>query len=224
MLRRRSTYGLFLLSMLLAPTIARADAISVNGICELGDCVSPDALNPGGSTSGNFSYVYTFGDGDKYSIAGSYASSYLSGSTSISFSANANYIGTGPSVGPDTLSVDLLQDYNVTGNPDGTYSASATLTQVGDAPGSSTSAQLFYEGQGLGLMGPYFGPGSAPFSTSQSLVGLNAPLAADFNYTFFFEPGTSSVPEPASGGFAVAGLLAVVVFVLRRKQARTDAA
>lgn len=221
MLGRHSTYSLFLLTMLLAPAIARADAISVNGTCELGDCATPDALNPGGSNSGTFSYIYTFGNGDKYGITGSYGSSYLSGSTSISFKALANYIGPGPSAGADLLPVDLLQDYNFSGDADGTYSVSATLTQVGDAPGSYTSSQLFYDGQGLGLMGPYFGPGSAPFSSSQSLSGLTEPLAADFNYTFYFAQGTSPVPEPARGGLVAAGLLAFVVVMLRRKQAHS---
>ncbi len=220
MLFRLHAPGLFLLSALLAPVIAQSAAISVNGSCELGNCTMPDALNAGDSTSGTFSYLYTFADTDKYTITGSYSASYLSGSTGISFTAVANYVGnsTNTASSADLLPVDLLQNYHFVGSADGTYSASATLTQIGDAPGSYTSSQLSYDGNGLGLMGPYFGPGSKLFTSSATLSGLTDPLAADFNYTFFFAAGTPSVPEPAEAGLVVAGLFAFVVVFLRRQK------
>lgn len=209
--------------LLLAATVAQPAAISVNGTCEMGNCSTPDALDLGGSTNGTFSYIYTFGNTDRYSITGNYSASYA-GATSIGFNVIANYIGnsSNSASSADTLSVDLLQDYNYQGDPNGTYSVTTTLTQDGNAPGSYTEAQLSYNGQGLGLMGPYFGPGSQSFSASKALSGLTAPLAADFNYTFFFAAGSPAVPEPAEVGLLMCGFIAVLLPALRRRKQMAD--
>lgn len=207
-----------------APMLSLCAAIQVtnSGIstCEMGNCASPDALDLGGSVAGTFDYIYTVAaDGDRYSITGSYSASYP-GSASIGFAVVANYIGnaSNSTSSADTIAVDLLQNYNFVGNPNGLWSAMATLTQTGDAPGSFTEAQLSFNGVGLGLMGPYYGPGSQVFTSSANVSGLTSPLAGDFNYTFQFAAGTPAAPEPAGAGLLALGLLAFLVPAYRRRR------
>ena len=111
--QRRSwnTYLVFALS-LAAPFAMRAEAVSVNSVCEVGNCASPDSLGNGQSTSGSFNVNLTFGDGDSYNLTGSYAASYstLDGST-IAINPVVVYTGVAPSLGTDTIQVAALQKY-----------------------------------------------------------------------------------------------------------------
>jgi hypothetical protein len=96
------------------------------------------------------------------------------------------------------------------------------------------SAELFFDGQGLGLVGP-FGPGSHYGQNSVNLTGLSNPqdptgntLLADYQFTYDFQAGTapgasasspSPVPEPAQTlpvGLALAGIACYCLLARRR--------
>jgi hypothetical protein len=153
-----------------------------------------------------FSFIYTFADTDQYSVMGTYSASGTA--PSISFSAVATYLGnsTHTASSADVLSVDLLEDFSYTGSTSGTYTETATLSQTNVGGGSSVTAQLFFGGTGIGLLGPFTGMGSQVYTKSATLTPPN-PALADFNYTFTLAAGSpAATPEPGSLTFLGIGV------------------
>ena len=233
--QRRSwnTYLIFALS-LAAPITMRAAAISINSDCIVGDCTTPDSLSNGQSTSGVFNANINFLDGDTYNVSGNYSASYstLDGST-ISINPVVTYTGAAPSLGADTIHLAALQNYFDTSccTWAGNYTESVPLAAQGSfGPGSQMSAQLFYDGVGVGLVGPFAAPGTY-FQTVTTALDFGAEdtsdtLAADYEFDFTFGPGTLpgagedavTTPEPASFALCGLGLLAMTWGVYRRKE------
>jgi hypothetical protein len=226
---------------LCVPFAAKPDAIVVNGTCEQ-NCGFPTILSNGTSTSGDFNFDYTFGDGDVYDVSGNYSASYstVDGST-IAVNPTFTYEGASPSVGSDTLTFDMYQLYFDTtpGTWAGTYTESIPLSLGATAgPGSTIEGQLLYDGQSVGLVGP-FGPGTYSVTNSKSLdfgpFLNNAPfLLADFQFTADFGagtlPGTSAsgaspaaTPEPATDLACGLGLILFVYVGRRRSRSRNAA-
>jgi hypothetical protein len=198
---------------------AAIQATGSNTLCEVGNCASPGTLSPGQSIGAtDYSFIYTFANTDKYFVAGSYSAS--GNAPTISFSAVATYLGNATSTASaaDTLSVDLLQVFNYNDNPDGTYDESATLSQANVAPGSYVTSELFFGGQGIGLMGPLTTLTTQTFSMSATLTGLSNPSEADFNYTFHIAAGSPAVPEPAETGFLTLGIAIIGMLTFRRNK------
>lgn len=227
--------------ILLSGQNANATAIQVNGTCEVNFCggaaldISALKLNQSVSTT-SFDFFFTFANTDEYEISGTYAASYdATNGTVIQVTAIADYVtnGTASASAADVLTLDYLQHYqNVgPGTWDGTYTESVPVTigaNVG--AGTSVSADLFWDGQGVGVIGPFTGPGSYYGAASNNLTGLTgAFLDADFQYTFNFAAGaqagagvtvplTSATPEPAQ--LIPAGLtLSFFVFTMLRRKA-----
>jgi hypothetical protein len=237
--QRRSwnTYLVFALS-LAAPIAMRAEAVSVNSVCVVGDCATPDSLGNGESTSGTFSVNLTFGDGDSYNISGNYGASYSTvGGSTIAINPIATYTGTAPSLGADTITLNGLQNYF---DPScctwaGTYTESVPLVGTGSfGAGSLMSGELFYDLIGVGPVGPLAAPGSYLETKSASLdfgaLDTSDTLAADFQFNFTFGAGTlngaaegaSSTPEPASFVLCGLGLLAMTWGVYRRNRSISE--
>ncbi len=200
----------FVACLLMTPLAAFATDIEINGVCVQGTCPPPsgssDALQVGQSTSNSGSYNLNFGDGDKYLVTWSYADSFPGG-THIVVNPVATFV-SGPSTSTDTISFDLFQNFYSAGaaNWDGTYTQTVPLDIEGSVgSGSTASAEVFYDGQGLGEAGP-FGPGYHDQATSMLLTGLDGTtLSAEYEFTYTFAPGTQSggnasspsVPEPS---------------------------
>jgi hypothetical protein len=201
------------------PSAALAEDIEINGVCIDGTCPPPsgtsDAIQLGqsvGPTSG--SHSLTFGDGDQYSITWTFEASFnsrSSGGTELVVDPVVTYVGSSPSVGNDIINFNAFQNYYDDSPPvtwDGTYTETVHLALLGNVgPGSTVSAELFYDGQGLGLVGPY-GPGNNSAQNTADLTGLDAPtLAAGYEFTYDFQAGTVNgasasavtgvVPEPS---------------------------
>jgi hypothetical protein len=180
---------------LTVPSLCRAGVITVNGTCEVGNCASPPGLPFGSSTGQPFNFNYRFPNTDTFKIVGSYTASSSSSGTHIEFRVKALYLGnaTHSASGNDTIVVDLLQDYGFPGDLDGTYSYSNTF-HVGKyvAPSSTVKTDLYYDGQDVGTIGPFTGPGNYGGSASADLTGLTHPLAAEYRYTFFIAAGSVS--------------------------------
>ena len=208
-----------------SPMLCLCAAIEVNGTtCEVGSCASPGTLNPGQSIpSQTFSFYYTLPNTDEFLITGTYsASGSASGNApSISFEATATFVGnsTHTSFSTDTVSVDLLQKFAYNNNPDGTYSEIATLSAPNVPPGSysETTAQLSFDGKGIGLLGVSSGGGTVTEEQTADLTGLSNPSLADFNYTFTLVPSGNAVPEPAGSGWLGLGTLVVAALFFRRR-------
>jgi hypothetical protein len=218
--------------LLAAPSLSFASSILVNGTCEAGTCPPVDTLASGASTSGIFNLTYIAGDGDWYSLIGNYAATNpASGETGITFNVDATYQGNGgvngtPSAGADTFTISDLQNYNLSasayfatyGTLDGYYSDDTYSGVIGAPTGSSWQAQLFYNGQGLPVLGPFTGSGFASNAPGTALTGFGSTssLDANFLFTYKFAAGTpagagfTSTPEP--GG--VVPVVAIVALSL----------
>lgn len=207
---------------LCAPFAAQSGSIVVNGTCEAG-CTAQPALSDGMSTDITFDFNYSFVDGDTYNISGSYDASYSSadGST-LGVYPVITYIGSSPSVGDDIIDLTAYQDYF---DPScctwaGTYSETVPLSLASTAgPGSTISGQVLYDGQSVGLVGP-FGPGNYLVSTSANLdfgaLDTDPTLSAVFQLDAQFDAGTlpeasaaSSAPEPPTALPCVVGLILI---------------
>jgi hypothetical protein len=239
--QRRSwnTYLVFALS-LAAPIAMRAEAVTVNAVCAVGDCAAPDSLSNGQSTSGTFNVNLTFGDGDSYDVSGSYSASYstVNGST-IAINPVLTYTGVAPSLGTDTIHISAQQDYF---DPScctwaGTYTESVPLVAVGGfGAGSQMSAELFYDLVGVGEVGPLAAPGSYLQTKSANLdfgsLDTADTLDAYFGFNFTFGKGTlpgategasaAATPEPASFVLCGLGLLALTGGVYRRNRSISE--
>lgn len=224
--------------LLLAPLGLHAGAISVNSTCYVGDCSNVDSIGNGQSTDGTFAFMYTFGDGDQYYISGTYGASYSTiGGSTISIDPTVTYTGSGPSLGTDTVDFDFFQDYY---DPScctwaGTYTESVPLNAAGAfGAGSQMSGELFYDGVGVGLVGPDPAPGSYFVTQSNNLdFGADdtiATLSADYNFHYTFGEGTepgateyaSNAPEPLSFVLCWSGIVLGGIVLIRRGRSRVS--
>jgi hypothetical protein len=218
--------------ILLAPFTAKPATITVNNVCEV-NCSAPDTLTNDTSTDGSFGFVFAFGDGDSYDVSGDYSASYSSGDGStIAVTPIVTYLGSAPSVANDTIDFALFQNYFDTSccSWAGTYTETVPLSLSALAgPGSSVSGQLFFDGQGIGLVGPY-GPGTYLQTVSAPMdfgaLDTNPSLSAEFDFSFVFGAGTqpgvsasaSTVPEPVTA--IPSGLGLILIGLARRRRNR----
>jgi hypothetical protein len=225
-------YSLVALLLLLS-SAAFAGDIQINGVCVLGTCPPPtgtsDALQFDqaiGPTSGSTSV--TMGT-DPYSVAWSFAASYTPLGTAIYVNPVVTYTGAAASTSNDVITFNFFQNYydNSSGTWNGAYTETVPLIISGNVgAGSTASGELFYDGQGLGLVGP-FGPGYNVGQNTVNLTGLtDSTLAAEYEFTFNFKAGTqtgasdsAAIPEPYQAlplGLALAGLVCRRLVVRRR--------
>jgi hypothetical protein len=223
---------LFLAFLLSLPFAAFAADIQINGVCVVGTCPPPsgtsDAIQFGQSIASVGSYPLTFADTDTYLITWSYSASYDASGTEIVINPAATYTGASPSLGNDVITFNFFQNIydDSPGSWDGLYTETVPLALYGNVgAGSTVSGELFWDGQGLGLVGP-FGVGYHSGQNSATLTGLDDPtLAAEYEFTYDFQAGTqpggggdSPVPEPYEAlplGLALSGCV-----VWRRLAAR----
>jgi hypothetical protein len=207
-----------LAGFLIAPALGLSSTITFNGVPTV------DTLPVGSSTSGIFDFDYFSPNTDKYNITGNFAANNpTSGPTSITFNATAVFVGNSTSTASqhDLLTIDDKQNYIVPHSLDGNYFEDTAASLGGPiAPASTFTAQLFYDGNGLGILGPFTAPGSNFSSASRDLFGLTSPLEADFRFDFDFAAGSgvgsfisttsflASTPEPG-GVVSLTVILAV---------------
>jgi len=224
---------------LIAPILTLASSIEVNSVCEAGTCPIPtDSLVPGGSipvTTFNFDAVI---NGDTYDIYGSYSAYNTSnspfGSVGLAIDATAVYEGNAPSAQDDTILLNDLQNNTVPGSfsLNGTYEESETASFGGTlVKNTSLRGQTFFNGDGLGSFGIFFGPGSNTVVLPLSLTGkiIDEDLQDVFDFGVGTLPGTSitaistasliPTPEPA-GIVPVAAILALCLGIPAIRRSR----
>jgi MYXO-CTERM domain-containing protein len=205
------------------PFTAQSAAVSVQGNCvTASSCSSPTTISYDQTITGTVPYSLTFADGDKYGITVAYSATYGAAGSQIVVDPTITYIGSAPSVATDVISLNFYQSIfdNSPGTFDGTYSETIPIVVPANV---EVFGQLFVDGQGLPLLGP-FTNGTYDPNAMQALTGLNGnTLAYEYNFTYQFSAGvlngtsTSSpsamlTPEPAQtipaalalGGFALA--------------------
>jgi len=200
------------------PLMAVSATVTING--------GTITFAPGSTTGGPFTQSLTVGS-DPYTVAATYFyGATTSGGTTIGFFPTVTYTGTTPAATTDTINFDLTATISDPGATtwDGTYNENVPLIVPTNATGSG---ELFVDGQGVGLVGPY-GPGTYNVSESANLTGLTgSTLNFSYDFTFVFAagtvPGTSSsspvvTPEPATMIPAALGLIGFGALALRRRK------
>lgn len=221
---------LLTISLLFASLPLFANTVSVNGTCLQGTCASPDVLLPGQSTAGTFAASYTFGNGDAYSITGSWNNSESSDGLGIGIDpiATIKFLGNGngPSVGNDFMDMLFVQGYQVNFTS-GVFGAGLFGFATGGLGGGSTIQFLAnINGTPLAGSGVFALPSTFSFfNGSNSVSGITNPLILTFEYQVNFGAGTlpgatvyidQSVPEPGSLVQLASGLLTGLAAIRKR--------
>jgi PEP-CTERM motif len=221
--------------VLLSPGLATSTAVSLNGTCEAGNCTSPDVLNAGQSTGGALGLVYTFADGDKYYVSGTYGGSYNGGTIGYAGNPTATYLGntSNPSAASqaDVLKFDFLQNFNfTTGSPDGYYFYYFISDTSGPIASTSTyTGDLSINGQKVGAITVGTGYSGTKGFNQANFTGLTNPLMTDLILTLSFGAGSgvgatiaTVTPEPSSFlllSLGALGVLGIGLMKARRKVA-----
>ena len=218
--------------LLAVPFTAQSAAVSVNGTCvTASSCSSPTTISYGQTISGTVPYTLTLADGDKYGLSVAYSASYGASGSLLTVDPTITYIGAAPTVAADVISVNFYQSIfdDSPGSFDGTYTETIPLVVPANV---QAYGQLFVDGQGLPLLGPYTN-GTYDPSASQALTGLDGDtLAYQYNFTYDFSAGVSSgtstssppssslTPEPTQT-IPAAFALAAFALTYRRKTWKT---
>jgi hypothetical protein len=206
------------------PLLGVSATVNVNG--------GTTTYNPGTITSGSFNQAIFVGS-DEYFLSATYAygvTTAQGGPTTITFLPTVTYIGGSPTTSADTINFNLLAGiFYAQGSSattwDGTYTETVPLLVP---TGATASGELFADGQGVGLVGPY-GPGTYNVTQSANLTGVvGQTLNYAYDFTFTFGLGTpsltstsspaSSTPEPATMIPAAIGLVGFGMLALRRRK------
>jgi hypothetical protein len=168
----------------------------------------------------------TLVDGDKYGISVAYSASYGAAGSQLMVDPTVTYIGSSPTVATDVISVNFYQSIfdNSPGTFDGTYTETIPLVVPANV---EAFGQLFVDGQGLPLLGPFTNGAYDP-SASQALTGLDGDtLAFQYNFTYQFSAGvtngtstsspTTLLPEPTQTIPAAFALCGFAVAAFRRR-------
>lgn len=184
-------------ALLLVPSlICLGDAITVNGACEFGNCVTPDTLGIGLSTTISSAFTVTLANTDMYRVVITLPitnlgvlpgfASFQYANTTLTYLGNSS---AGPS-GADSLTIGILQ--NLASNSefiDGnvTYSIYA---QFGGAVSAASTGSVSY------MDGPFSGGTVGPL-TSAVPSGTSAPALYDGNFT---NPSLDDIQETVNFG------------------------
>ena len=198
--------------LLLAGVGARADLILVTtGAtpgCEGSGCPGTAPTVSLGTSTGPTPFSFTIdanGSSDPYSVTGtSYAAYSAVSGTTFQVNINVAYSGAVATTATDSFVIDVYDNFfNASpGTWNGTYSeASGATISSGLGGGSEFSMNVFYDGNGVGQLGP-FTSSAADATASASLTGLTGPtLSGDFEFSYTFgigtTPGASMAATPA---------------------------
>lgn len=225
-----------LCALILYPLKSRAEAIQVNGTCEVGNCASPDILGINSSYAHPFDFTYMFANTDSYHLSGTVVGNFSSsgqvflGITDFA----ATYLGNsaGTSSGADSLVSDFLQRFQTTAGPGTAFESIGGVFGPGLGLATSASGQVLFGSTTLPLLGPFTAP---PNEFSEQLSNLpvtfTSPTLLDYRYTLNFGQGSqvgssitinptepSSVPEPSS--LLLMGTGVITAFSARRYKLR----
>jgi hypothetical protein len=167
-------------AVLLFTAPAFAGAISVNGSCQLGNCVTPDTLAENQSISQPFNFIYTLPNGDRFQIQGILSQSNNGSNAGTQLTVTFLGYGSGAPSGKDVLTIDLLQNF--------AHSQTVSSATFGDgiyggfagpiAPSSTAERDFFVNNTALPPLGP-FTPSTTLFAASNPnmvIQGIGKPM------------------------------------------------
>jgi hypothetical protein len=222
---RHSRIALLSLLAFVFPAVALCDATSVNGTCVYGDCTTPDSLS-NSSTSSSTSNIINVG-GSPFDVLTSFSATASGTSFNYSFGLEVVYVGTVPLPTTETVSIAFLQNFldpNTT-SWDGTYTFNDSENL---SAGVSFTSNLLIDGQSVGPIGPFDGPGLVGGNGQATLTGLDGDTLLleqldSFTFAAGDDPGTgvnvpapTPTPEPSSMLLLTTGLGLTVTAARRR--------
>ncbi|MEO7143402.1 MAG: hypothetical protein ABI165_07845, partial [Bryobacteraceae bacterium] len=167
-------------------------SVTVNGICQGGNCGSADIIPLGAAGSTGFSFTYTLANTDRYLISGTFIGGHAPGPDySIPFTAIYMGNASGTTSGADVLTIDFLQSYQYT-RPAGSFYE--TLHGGFKGPldrASSVQGRTSVSGHALAGQGPFSPPANfSVTSGNQAISGLSNPVVFDVQRIFTFGAGS----------------------------------
>ncbi len=211
-----------------APSLA--GTIMINGVCELGNCVSPDQLTSGGSSSLSLNTVFTLANTDQYQVVFDATPTETAGLTTLSIHAwSVTYLGnqTHTPSADDVILLDAAQDFQTPVESTGIQFTFSGLFFGPIADGSTAESTVVINGTPMVSVGPATAPGS--FSLTSAVVPYTTTTDTNLerDYAFEFAAGSqvgaaianapgSIVPEPGSMLLLLGGAAALAL----RKRAR----
>jgi PEP-CTERM motif-containing protein len=249
-----SRIAILALALPIASFATSVQAIGTVGptICEVGTCPDPDtiasSLGVGQSSSGTFSFLYTFTNGDQYQVNGDYSNSYGNNGSQVSFLAapasSVIYVGNNgnsstKSAGTDVLSLVMFENFY---DPSpGVWDGNACGHYFITLPNNVSATEDLSFGE-ASLGGPlsvgsttFNSPGFNGVTTVCSDLTFSAAqnasdfLDSQYNITLTFGSGitpgtqvTSNTPEPATLFSFLSGLAALALGTAARKRANKN--
>jgi hypothetical protein len=214
---------------------ASAGSIRVNGLCEIGNCTTPDTLASNAAMTDPFNFVYTLPDTDQFRIQGELVASDTDGLawSLIGSQFTATFLGNSSRTasGGDVLTVDFLQNFQ-------NYSTVEDVSEVFYGgfggplalSGTSSTEQGFLGSTALPLNGPFSPP---PYLFSHT---LSSTLSVDGRFTASFGAGSDpgafmilstvpvslpvTTPEPATSGLLLVGLACASIILQPNPRSR----
>jgi hypothetical protein len=198
--------------VLLGAAPCLAGTIAINGICQTGNCGSPDTVSLGGSTTLSVSTVFTLPNTDRYLVTFDAAPSETPGLTTLDIQNwSATYLGNQSSTASaaDQINLDAAQDFQT---PIEGVGVQFTLTGFFLGPivdGSTVTSTILINGSAITSAGPATSPGSFSLASPSVPYTTTTDTTLERIFTFNFAPGSgpgaqisrtdiASIPEPGS--------------------------
>jgi len=212
----------------------RADTITVNGVCELGNCAMPGVLSDPGSTTLSLNTTFTLANTDEYQVVLDATPTINAGLVTLGIQDwSVTYLGNGTNTASaaDQIVVDVAQDFQTA-----IFSTTVEFAFSGFflgpiADGSTIESDALINGVVMASAGPATSPDPFTLTSTQSPYTTTDNTNLERTFTFDFASGSgvgaeisrsdvSSVPEPGSALLLLTGVAALAFSKFPRRGGR----
>jgi hypothetical protein len=170
-----------------------AISLTVGGTtqCLFGDCSSVGVLAPAQSVHDFADYTPFTVNGDSFVLyAPFFAANNVLNGTTVAYEPFVIHTGHSSTQQNDAFEIDFFQNFAYSASLNGKYSEATDSYVYLAGPGSSFTAQAFYGGQGLGLMGPFIGLNGSDSHEAVLSDLSGTPLTFEYQMIYDFTAGS----------------------------------